>query len=134
MLSKIKNKEQYHEYCERHKSLGILLAHGEEKQQLKDEYYLLDLVIQDYHRSLNSPLLRLEPVSLLKALLKEHSISGLALSKELKISPSVISEILNYKRGFSKSVISKLATKFDLSESVFMKEYPLKKSKGKITF
>lgn len=132
MFSKITTDEQYHQYCEQHKALGNQLADGIANEDKENQYYLLDLVIQDYHRSLRDPLLRLTPVELLKALLQEHSLSALAMSKELEIPPSVISEVLNYKRGFSKSLITRLAKRFDLPESVFLKSYPLKKRNDKL--
>ena len=122
----IVNKKQYQDYSKRHLELGNTLGSGKKNSELEREYYILDLVIEDYHSKQVNPFTNLTPVDLLKALLKEHKYTGYKLHKELGISQSVISEILKYKRGFSKDVIRKLAKKFDVREEAFLKEYVLK--------
>ena len=122
----IVNKKQYQEYCNRHLELGNILNSKKKNSELEREYYILDLVIEDYHGKQVNPFTNLTPVDLLKALMAEHGYSGYKLYKELKISQSVISEILKYKRGFSKNVIRKLAEKFNVGEESFLKEYVLK--------
>lgn len=123
--SEIENKKQYSEYCNRHLEVGRILATGKSNPDLKDEYYILDLIISDYTKKQTNPFEKLTPVDLLKALMLEHNYSGFKLSKELKISQSIISDILNYKRGFSKDVILKLANLFELSPVSFLKKYEL---------
>jgi HTH-type transcriptional regulator/antitoxin HigA len=123
--SEIVNINQYNEYCKRHLELGKVLGMGKGNDEIKNEYYILDLIIEDYGNKQNNPFEKLTPVDLLKALMVEYGYSGYKLSKELKISQSIISDILNYKRGFSKEVIRKLATKFGLSQASFLKEYEL---------
>jgi HTH-type transcriptional regulator/antitoxin HigA len=44
----------------------------------------------------------------------------------LGISKSYVSEILNYKKGFSKSVIRLLSTYFKVSQEAFNRSYALK--------
>lgn len=123
--SEIKNKKQYQEYCKKHLELGKVLESGNGGKELEREHYILDLIIEDYHSKQQNPFSVLTPVDLLKALMKENGYSGTKLSQELAISKSVISEILNYKRGFSKDVIRKIARKFGMGEQSFMKEYEL---------
>ncbi|MEX1003370.1 MAG: helix-turn-helix domain-containing protein [Crocinitomicaceae bacterium] len=123
--SKIENKKQYKEYTAKHLELGNTLAAGKGNGEMEDEYYILDLIIEDYHSKQKHPFEKLTPVDLLKALMRENDVSGYRLSKELGISQSVISDILNYKRGFSKEVIRKLAKKFSIGEQSFLKEYEL---------
>lgn len=123
--SKIKNKKQYNEYCKRHLELGKVLGSGKGSADMKNEYYILDLIIEDYTSKQKNPFEKIEPVDLLKALMEEYGYSGYKLSKELKVPQSIISDILNYKRGFSKDLIRKFAEKFKLSPESFLKEYEL---------
>ena len=123
--SEIENKNQYQEYCKKHLELGKLLAGGKGNADMESEYYILDLIIQDYHNKQTNPFDTLTPVDLLKALMEEAGYSAYKLCKELEISQSVISDIFHYKRGFSKDVIRKLANKFNVGEASFLKEYEL---------
>ena len=123
--SEIANKKQYDEYCKRHLELGKLLGAGNGNDDLESEYYILDLIIEDYTRKQKNPFDQLTPVDLLKALMKENGYSGYKLSKELKISQSIISDILNYRRGFSKELIRKFTIRFGLNPESFLKEYDL---------
>jgi HTH-type transcriptional regulator / antitoxin HigA len=123
--SEIVNKKQYDDYCKRHLELGKILGAGKGNDDTKNEYYILDLIIEDYTTKQENPFEKLTPVDLLKALMTEFGYTGYKLSKELAISQSVISDILNYKRGFSKELIRKIASKFNLSQEVFLKEYEL---------
>lgn len=124
--SEILNKKQYSEYCKRHLELGKTLAAGRGHDDLETEYYILELIIEDYNKKQDNPFDKLSPVDLLEALMEGYEYSGLRLSKELKISPSVLSDVLNYKRGFSKDLIRKLSEKFGLSSESFLKDYELK--------
>lgn len=123
--AKIENKKQYQEYCNRHLELGKILSAGKGNDDMEAEYYVIDLIIEDYHNHQTNPFEKLTPVDLLKALMEENEYTGYKLSKELGISQSVISDILNYKRGFSKAIINKLAEKFNIGQQSFMKEYEL---------
>jgi len=123
--SEIKNKKQYNTYCEKHLELGQILESGKGNPDMESEYYILDLIIEDFHSKQNNPFEKLTPVDLLKALMNENVYTAYKLSKELHISQSVISDILNYKRAFSKNVIRKLAKKFNIAEQSFLKEYEL---------
>ena len=121
----IVNKEQYDEYCKRLLALGKKLGSGKGSKELNREYYILDLVIEDYHGKQKNPFENLTPVDLLQALLEENGYSAYKLCKELEISQSIISEILKYKRGFSKGLIRKLSKKFGIGQESFLKDYDL---------
>jgi HTH-type transcriptional regulator/antitoxin HigA len=121
----IHNQAQYSSYCKQHKELGTLLEAGKGTTEQEHEHYVLGLIIRDFENKYTSPFDELTPVDLLKALMDEHGYSGYRLAMELGVSQSVISEILNYKRGFSKDLIRALAHKFNLSQHSFLKEYPL---------
>lgn len=123
--SEIETKKQYNDYCNRHLELGTILANGKGIEDLESEYYILDLIIEDYHKKQKNPFDMLTPVDLLKALMAENELTGYKLSKELGISQSVISDIIHYKRGFSKDLIRKLSQKFGVGQQSFLKEYEL---------
>ncbi len=123
--AEIENNKQYQEFCKRHLELGKVLSSGRGSEELENEYYIIDLIIEDYHRKQKNPFEKLTPVDLLKFLMKENDLSGYRLSKELAISQSVISDIIHYKRGFSKDLIRKLADKFGVAQQSFLKEYEL---------
>jgi HTH-type transcriptional regulator/antitoxin HigA len=53
------------------------------------------------------------------------------LAEILAISKSYVSEILNYKKSFSKDVIRKLSQRFKISHEAFNKPYLLKKEEPK---
>jgi HTH-type transcriptional regulator/antitoxin HigA len=124
-FSKIENKDQYKNYCKKHLELGQLLGSGKGNDVMDNEYYILDLIIEDYHENKVSPFDGLTPVDLLKALMNENGYNGVKLSGELNVSKSIISDIINYKRGFSKDVIRKISKKFGIGEQSFFKEYEL---------
>ena len=130
--SKIVNKNQYNDYCNRHLELGQILSAGKGDEAMDNEYYILDLIIEDYEEHKATPFDGLTPVDLLKALMDENGYSRTKLSKELMISKSIISDILNYKRNFSKDVIRKISKKFGIGEQSFFKEYELIGKKGNV--
>jgi HTH-type transcriptional regulator/antitoxin HigA len=57
--------------------------------------------------------------------MNSHNIKAKDLVMLLGISKSYISEILNYKKGFSKSVIRLLSTYFKVSQEAFNRPYDL---------
>ena len=60
--------------------------------------------------------------------MNSHNIKAKDLVTLLGISKSYISEILNYKKGFSKSIIRSLSTYFKVSQEAFNRPYALKSS------
>ncbi|HSZ25049.1 MAG TPA: helix-turn-helix domain-containing protein [Cytophagaceae bacterium] len=116
-----KTKKQYNEYA------NILeeLVFGKAKtKETKAEIELLTLLIEHWDKEHNT-LTDIDPVQLLKYLMKENKISQTDLTKILDISKGLVSEILSYKKGMSKEVIRKLAEFFKVSQEGFNRSYPL---------
>ncbi|HEX2630235.1 MAG TPA: hypothetical protein VHM26_14510 [Chitinophagaceae bacterium] len=59
--------------------------------------------------------------------MKDHKLRATDLANFLQISKGYMSDILNYKKGFSKEVIRKLADRFKVQQEVFNRKYKLKK-------
>lgn len=131
-FQKITNKKLYHEYTKRHLALANTLSDGAGTKNDHNEYYVLGLIIDDYHRSQTNPFADLTPVDFLKHVMEENGYSGYKIYKEIGISQSVISDILNYKRGFSKDVIRKLSEKFNVPQEAFLKDYELTGKKERV--
>jgi HTH-type transcriptional regulator/antitoxin HigA len=92
---------------------------------IKEEIALLTLLIEKYDQEHNT-FTELDPVELLKSLMKDHKLKSIDLAKFLDVSPGLISDILSYKKGFSKNIIRALAQHFKLSQEAFNKPYKLK--------
>lgn len=117
----ITSEKQYDKYA---KMLEDLVFSRSKDRNTKDEIALLTLLIEKYDQE-HSVFNELSPVELLKSLLKEHQLKAVDLSKKLMVSPGLISDILNYKKGFSKDIIRQLATLFKLSQEAFNRPYKL---------
>jgi HTH-type transcriptional regulator/antitoxin HigA len=118
----ISNKAQYIDYC---KKLETLIFSQVKNKNLNDEIALLTLLIEKWdseHTIFNE----LDPVQLLTSFMNSHNIKAKDLVTLLGISKSYVSEILNYKKGFSKSVIRLLSTYFKVSQEAFNRSYALK--------
>ena len=118
----ISTKAQYIDYC---KKLEILIFFQVKNKNLNDEIALLTLLIEKWdseHNTFNE----LDPVQLLTSFMNSHNIKAKDLVTLLGISKSYVSEILNYKKGFSKSVIRLLSTYFKVSQEAFNRPYELK--------
>lgn len=118
----ISTKAQYKDYC---KKLEALVLSQVKDKNLNDEIALLTLLIEKWdneHNSFND----LDPVQLLQSFMKSHHIKAKDLVTVLGISKSHLSEILNYKKGFSKSIIRALASYFNVSQEAFNRPYVLK--------
>jgi len=117
----ISNKAQYIDYC---KKLETLIFSQVKNKNLNDEIALLTLLIEKWdseHTIFNE----LDPVQLLTSFMNSHNIKAKDLVTLLGISKSYVSEILNYKKGFSKSVIRSLSTYFKVSQEAFNRPYDL---------
>lgn len=117
----ITSEKQYYEYCNKLEELAFATT---KTKQTKDEIDLLTLLIEKYdedHSSFND----LDPVGLLRSLMKDHGMKAVDLSKKLRISPGLVSDILNYKKGFSKTMIRQLAQLFKLSQEAFNRPYKI---------
>jgi HTH-type transcriptional regulator/antitoxin HigA len=118
----ITSEKQYDDYC---KKLEDLVFSKSKAVPIKDEVSLLTLLIEKWdedHTIFNE----LDPVELLRSLMKDHQMKSIDLATKLEVSPGLISDIINYKKGFSKDIIRQLATLFKLSQEAFNRPYPLK--------
>ena len=118
----ISSNTQYKEYS---KILENLIFSELKSKNLHDEIALLTLLIEKWdndHNSFND----LDPVQLLQSFMESHQLKAKDLVDMLGVSKSYVSEILNYRKGFSKVVIRKLASHFKVSQEAFNKPYVLK--------
>jgi len=118
----ISTKAQYIDYC---KKLETLVFSQVKNKNLNDEISLITLLIEKWdseHTTFNE----LDPVQLLTSFMNSHNIKAKDLVTLLGISKSYVSEILNYKKGFSKSIIRQLSTYFKVSQEAFNRPYSLK--------
>ena len=122
----IKTEAQYYDYCNRMEALDDL---NSKDPAIEDEIELLDALIEKYDIEHNSMFhgSGFDPVQLLKSLMKDHKLRAIDLANFLQISKGYMSDILNYKKGFSKDVIRKLADRFKMRQEAFNKKYKLKK-------
>jgi len=117
----IRNYKQYYQYCE---ILESLLEEKNQTNKIEDEIDLLTVLIEKYDDEQTSRS-TLDPVQLLYTFMAEHNMSASDLSKKLDVGKSYISEILNYKKSFSKDIIRGLAKLFKVKQEAFNREYPL---------
>lgn len=118
----IKNKSQYYAYCD---ALEQLVDMASKDRNQKDEIELLTLLIEKWDAVHNS-FSDLDPVQLLRSLIDDHQLKAKDLVEILGISKGYVSDILNYKKGFSKEVIRKLSAHFKVSQEAFNRRYNLK--------
>jgi HTH-type transcriptional regulator/antitoxin HigA len=116
----IKTAEQYGEYCDILENLvGI-----RDSEVNEDEIELLTFLIEKWdeeHSSLNDA----DPVELLKYLMDENKLKATDIADLLSISKSTVSEILHYRKGFSKEIIRKLADRFKVRQEAFNRPYKI---------
>lgn len=117
----ITSKTQYRDYCN---ALEQLLFSGNKDRDTKDEIALLTLLIEKWDEVHNT-FEELDPIQLLQSLMKEHDLKAKDLVPVLNMSKGYISDILNYKKGLSKEVIRKLATRFKISQEALNRPYKL---------
>lgn len=117
----ITSKAQYKEYCN---VLEQLVFSNEKDRNTKDEIALLTLLIEKWD-SIHLLSTDLDPVQLLHSFINEHNLKAKDLVEILGISKGYVSDILNYKKGFSKEVIRKLADYFKVSQEAFNRPYQL---------
>ena len=115
----IKTDEQYFKYCN---ILEKFVFSNYESN--KDEIELLTLLIEKWDEDHNT-LDDLDPVELLKHLMREHNLRAKDLANMLGLSKGTISKILNYQKGFSKETIRKLSGHFKLRQEAFNRPYSL---------
>jgi HTH-type transcriptional regulator/antitoxin HigA len=118
----IKSEVQYNTYC---KKLESLLMEMNRSSMINDEIDLITLLIEKWDQD-HSTFRFSDPVELLDSLLTENNIRATDLAMILNVSKGLVSDILNYKKGFSKDMIRKLSTYFKVSQEGFNRKYPLK--------
>jgi HTH-type transcriptional regulator / antitoxin HigA len=117
----IKSLKQYKEYCN---TLETLVMAKKKTQAHQDTIDLLTLLIEKWDQEHNT-FTEADPVELLDYLMKENKMKAVDLATELEISKSLVSDILHYRRGLSREVIRKLASRFKVSQELFNKPYKL---------
>lgn len=115
----IKSIEQYYQYCdelERLTSLEHLTSEDEENIDL------LQVLIDKWDEE-NNKSEEIHPIELLKHLMDMHNLNATQLSKNTGIDKTVLSKIINNKKGFSKDAIRVLADYFKVNQEAFNKHY-----------
>ena len=128
----ITSDKQYDEYCQIHHDL--VFAEGGMTPETEEEADLLYVLIRkwdDEHSIFRKE--PYDPVELLKSFMQSHSMKAKDIADLLQVSKSYVSEILNYKKGFSKDVIRKLADRFKQRQEAFNRPYKLKGLRKKTT-
>lgn len=97
----IKSKRQYKEYT---RILEDLVFADFKSKEMRDEIELLTLLIERWDEEHNT-FDDVDPVALLRALLKEHNLKAKDLVEMLGVSKGLVSDILNNKKGMSKEII-----------------------------
>jgi HTH-type transcriptional regulator/antitoxin HigA len=122
--TKIATIEQYNQYCETHERLT---ASGYEKNI--DEIELIEILIDEYESRTIDFSHDENPVEILQYLLDENTLSKSQLARELDVSRQLITEILNFQRNISKTMVMKLSDRFKVNPSIFAENYELKPAK-----
>jgi HTH-type transcriptional regulator/antitoxin HigA len=117
----IKTRKQYDEYC---KILEDALDNNFPGKEIEEEIELMTFLIEKWDAE-HTTFSDVDPVSLLKYLMTEHKLKPKDLVYILGVSKSLVSEILNYKKGLSKDIIRKLSGHFKLTQDAFNKPYKL---------
>ncbi len=126
-LKVIKSIKQYHEYCDELERLNSLKPISAEKEERID---LLTVLIEKWDEE-HSDSADLHPVEMLKQLMEMHDLIPIELSQNTGIDKTVLSKILNFKKGFSKEVIRILSGYFKVNQEAFNKPYTLTESNEK---
>jgi len=121
----IKTDTQYDHYCD---LLESLVSARRKSRAMKDEIDLLTLLVEKYDVANNS-FSDADPVQLLKSLMKGHQLKAVQLAYMLNVSEGLISDMLHYKKGFSKETIRILSDKFKLNQEAFNRPYNLNNAK-----
>jgi HTH-type transcriptional regulator/antitoxin HigA len=124
----IKSDTQYNRYCQKHEDL---VNSKSKSKAMRDEIELLSLLIEKYDE-LHNTFSDIDPVQLLKALMQEHQLKAVAIARILNVSEGLVSDILKYKKGFSKESIRVLSEYFKVGQEAFNRPYSLKISDSRL--
>jgi len=117
----IKSLTQYREYCN---LLEEIVMSKKKSRKQQDTIELLTVLIEKWDREHNT-FSDADPVELLDYLMKENKLKAVDLARDLAVSKSLLSDILHYRRGLSRDIIRKLASRFKVSQELFNKPYKL---------
>lgn len=117
----ITSKTQYKQYS---RQLEELVFSGAKDRYTRELIALLTVLIEKWDAEHNS-FGELDPVQLLQSLMADHGMKAKDLVELLGVSKGYVSDILHYKKGFSKAVIRQLAVRFGLSQEAFNRQYQL---------
>ena len=120
----IRSESQYGKYC---KALEQLLDKKPKSKSVEEEIDLLTLLIEKWDEEHNS-FSDKDPVKLLESLTESHELNTKKIAVILDINKGLMSDILNYKKGFSKDIIRRLASYFKVSQEAFNRPYNWKKA------
>ena len=125
--SLIKSEKQYFKYCDELEELLKLKKKTRDQNDLID---LLTLLIEKYDDDHDTSR-DLDPVEFIVLLMKDHKMKPVDLGRELGVSKSLVSDVLNYRRAVSKVMVRKLAERFKMQQEAFNRPYWLKVSQPK---
>lgn len=117
----ITSVKQYNNYCEILEDLVFLKL---KSKFVREEIALLTLLIEKWDEQ-HSLLFDLDPIALLKSLMKDHALKAVQIAELLKVSEGLVSDILNYKKGLSKETIRILSEHFKVNQEAFNRPYLL---------
>jgi HTH-type transcriptional regulator/antitoxin HigA len=118
----ITSERQYTTYC---KLLEELVFSPTKTKNVKEEIALLTVLIEKWDQE-HTIFDRIDPIELLKSLMKDHKMKSYQLADLLGVSEGLISDMLSYKKGLSKETIRILAEHFKLNQEAFNRPYKLK--------
>ncbi len=119
----IRSDNQYKAYCNDLEQLTSTYSNNPTDVTL-DLIDTLTLLIEKYDEE-HSQLNEIDPIQLLKSLMRDNNLNQIALAEFLQISKGHLSDILNYKKGLSKNVIRVLSDRFSVNQSAFNRPYKL---------
>jgi HTH-type transcriptional regulator/antitoxin HigA len=118
-----KSKKLYNEYCRILHDLDF--SAKKKTKTIEDEVELLTFLIEKYDEE-HSNFEILEPIPLLKSLMKDHKMKAVDVANFFNISKGLVSDMLNYTKGLSKDTIR------ILSESPKFKDAKMMNSRKKL--
>jgi len=118
----IKSEKQYNKYCQTLHDLDF--STKRKTKAIEDEIELLTILIEKYDQE-HSNFKLLEPIPLLKSLMKDNKMKAVDLANLLNVSEGLVSDMLNYKKGLSKDTIRILSERFKLNQEAFNRPYEL---------
>lgn len=126
-MRRIINMEIYLKYCNWYESIVMNCIEKGEDEVENNDAATLWLLIKDYEdRTEFIKPKDFSPVDYLELIMKNKNLNASGLAREIGVGKSLISQILNYKKGFSINIIRKISEKFKVNADVFLKSYDLK--------